>query len=100
MGKECQRLIGWIEKGAVGLTAVFALAGWVVGGGAACAGVVAGGLVALLNFKGLQLFAGRVVLAADGQWARALTQVSAVARYLALTGVVVVLIKIQWFDFV
>jgi len=64
MSEECLRLVGWIEKGALGLTAVFSLAGWVVGGPAVAAGVAAGGLVALVNFKALRWFTARAVVSA------------------------------------
>lgn len=85
-------LVKRVDKWALGLTALFSLAGWMVGGGAVGVGVAAGGVVAMLNFKWL-LFFLRIVFAADRRWAKVLTHLGVVVRYLALTVIVVLLIK-------
>lgn len=98
MDKDLLLLVGSIEKWAVGLTAAFSLAGWVIGGGAVGAGVAVGGVVVLVNFKGLRFFTCRVALAAERRWAKVLTHVSIGVRYLALSGVFWVLIQHRWVD--
>jgi len=97
MGKEPLLLVGWIEKWALGLTACFSLAGWVVGG---VAGVAVGGLLATLNFRWLQFFTFRVVLTADRRLMKTLTHLSVAVRYLALAVVLWLLIKSPRVDLV
>ncbi len=100
MGKEPLLLVGWIEKWALGLTACFSLAGWVVGGVAVGASVAVGGLLATLNFRWLQFFTFRVVLTADRRLMKTLTHLSVAVRYIALAVVLWLLIKSPRVDLV
>ncbi len=100
MNEECLRLVGWIEKGALGLTAAFSLAGWALWGPDVAAGVAAGGVVGLANFKGLRRFAARAVVAAGKESVRGLAFVSGALRYLALSVVVWALVSSRLVDLV
>lgn len=100
MSEECLRLVGWIEKGALGLTAVFSLAGWVVGGPAVAAGVAAGGLVALVNFKALRWFTARAVVSAGKKSVKGIALISGALRYLALSVVLWALVSSRLVDLV
>ncbi len=88
-------LVGRIEKWAWALTAVFSVVGWIGGGFAFGAGVAAGGIVGILNFKWLHFFL-RLAMAADRRWAKLLAHLGTAVRYLALTAAVLVLIKTRW----
>lgn len=96
MTEELQLLVGWVDRWVLGLTAGFSLVGWLLGGGTVGVGVAAGGLVAIFNFKWLQFFTFRVVLAAGGPWAKVLTHLGVAVRYLALSVILLALIKSQW----
>ncbi len=88
-------LVGRIERWAYTITVTLALAGTLLGGAAVGLGVVAGGLVGVLNVKWLHLFL-RIVLAADRRVAKVLTHLGILLRYLALTAVLLVILKTGW----
>lgn len=100
MNEDFRRVVGWIENGALGLTVGFALVGWAVGGPAVAAGVAAGGLVALANFKGLRWFASRAVFAGSKETVKGLAYIGGALRYLALSLVVWALVSSRLVDLV
>jgi hypothetical protein len=92
-------LAGRIERYALLLAAVCSLVGGIVGGVPVGGGIAAGALVGILNFKWLHFFL-RIVLVADLRWAKVLTHMGMAVRYLALTVVLLLLIKSGWVNLV
>lgn len=84
-----------IERWILLLAAGASLAGFVGGGARVGGGIAAGAVVGMLNFRWLHFFL-RIVIAADRRWARVLTHLGTMGRYLALTVVMVLLIRSQW----
>lgn len=95
MMDEGALLAGQIERWALVLTAALSLAGFLAGGVAVGGGVAAGAIVGILNFKWLHFFL-RVVMSAGRQWAKVLTHLGTVIRYLALTVVLLLIIRSGW----
>jgi hypothetical protein len=99
MMDEGALLVGRIERWAWALTAALSLGGFLAGGLAVGGGVAAGGAVGILNFRWLHFFL-RIVLVADLRWTKVLTHLGMAVRYLALTVVLLLLIKSGWVNLV
>jgi hypothetical protein len=93
--EEGRQLVDRVELCIIGLTGVFSSLGALFAGWPGALGVAAGGLVGLVNFKGLYFFT-RLIFALDRRWTRLFTHMSVLLRYLALTALVLIIIRSGW----